>query len=148
MKDTEEYITYADSDYFSAKRLYDTLDENLSLDDELSITNSVTYMCSKSVERYLKYIIDKKIECENEQEQNQQDKLLRTHNIKKLTDYVSYCYPEYKKELKFLELCDGFYFTTQYPSDNSIFANKEHCKDALECCKVSQYLVSVIVDNK
>ena len=60
---------------------------------------------------------------------------MRTHNLSKLSKYISNFLPEAKLNRQALNLVNGLYFTTRYPGDESIVVEKEDIEDYIEAVK-------------
>lgn len=94
-------------------------------------------------ERYLKHIISEYVGTETQEEENQKEKALRTHNLRILEDYIrndmGIAIPDDVDEL--LTKVNGYYFTTRYPGDESFLATEKDADNAYAAVEATREFV-------
>lgn len=90
-------------------------------------------------EKYLKHIIDKYLVPQNDDEQKDKERLLRTHNLQNLINALTavgiVITPE--QESAMIRI-NGYYFTTRYPGDDAYTMTEkdvEACVAAIDSAK-------------
>lgn len=111
-QDTTSYLTFAENDYCW---FADQYNRGIRAPGMASLGQNIC-------ERYLKHIIDQFYAPENEDEEIQKIRVLRTHNLPKLSNFISENMGiEVPEQLtNDLSVITSFYFTTRYPGDDSV----------------------------
>lgn len=104
------------------------------------IRNSMAAQAQDICERFLKQIVSDNFDADNAYTADLKLTLLRTHSLNKLLIEIKRNTDiEVSADLLMkLSTIDGYYFTTRYPSDESILVNKDildMCNIAIEECK-------------
>lgn len=131
--DTRSYYDFAENDY---QFLMAAVNEGHARG------NLVCAISQNICEKYLKDIVDRYCEPQNEAEESEKMRVLKTHSLRKLENYV-----ELKTGLQLsdetrdiVEQADGFYFSTRYPGDESIEATERDMRRCLEAVEETREL--------
>ena len=95
--------------------------------------NIMGAMAQGICEKYMKDIVDKYYEPENNAETNKKQNILKTHSLDKLIKFIDKEIGiKFETETKnAMRIIDGYYFSTRYPGDESVELTKEDIKDCL-----------------
>ena len=101
--------------------------------------NTMCAMAQNSIEKYLKYIIEKYItnkDCSY---------ILKSHSLLKLIRFIQENLNDFDINSNKIKLCDGYYFSARYPGEDSCMVKEEDieiCKDVLIYCKqfIDEYI--------
>ena len=120
-----EYVTYFSHSYESG-----------------FVANAMAADAQEICEKYMKHLINTYFVPESEQEQNEFDTIMRTHNLMKLIRFL-----ETNMDLHFpngtkkdIQIINGYYFSAQYPGDESIEVTQEDldlCAEAVKNCRTA-----------
>ena len=102
------------------------------------VGNAMGAMAQETCEKYLKHLIDEYVILGDSADNAKKTEILRTHNLTKLSKYISSHLPEVNLDRPSLNLVNGLYFTTRYPGDESIMVEKDDLDeyiDAVKKCK-------------
>lgn len=115
------------------------------------VANYLASMAQNICERYLKHIINEFHEPESEMDEHEKIAILRTHSIKKLTDFIVS-----KMEISMdddkrdnIERADGYYFTSRYPGEDSFFVTRRDinkCKESVIDCQ--EFVNNLILEHQ
>lgn len=130
MEKCETYLDFAESDYLFFRSVYDAGFRN----------GPLAAMGANICEKYLKHIVSEYANPENDKERYRKESALCTHNLQKLLRYIQnemrICVPEHVEDN--IGRISGFYFSTQYPSDDSFIATERDVEKAnaeVECAR-------------
>ena len=105
-------------------------------------------MTQETCGKYLKHLIDEYVVPENSTDNVQKTEVLRTHNLTKLSKYISAHLPEVKLDRQSLNLVNGLYFTTRYPGDESILVEKEDLDDYMDAVRKCKKAVDDFIQSR
>lgn len=88
------------------------------------VGNAMGAMAQETCEKYLKHLIDEYVILGDSADNAKKTEILRTHNLTKLSKYISSHLPEVNLDRPSLNLVNGLYFTTRYPGDESIMVER------------------------
>ena len=104
------------------------------------IANYMVSLGQNICERYLKHIIDHFILSQTQQDSDEKANIMHTHSLNKLIKYIEikniYTFSDPDKIQ--IKAIDGFYFSTRYPSDESMDIDKgdlDNCMVAINICR-------------
>lgn len=137
-KELKTYYDFADNDYNFFLAAY----------KQGLVGNAMGAMAQEICEKYLKHIIDKYIIPDNLPDNSKKTEILRTHNLSKLSKYISLHIPDLKLDRHALNLVNGLYFTTRYPGDESIIVEKEDIEEYVEAVKACKKAVDDFMENR
>ncbi|WP_346663813.1 HEPN domain-containing protein [uncultured Merdimonas sp.] len=112
------------------------------------VGNAMGAMTQETCEKYLKHLIDEYVVPENSTDNVQKTEVLRTHNLTKLSKYISVHLPEVKLDRQSLNLVNGLYFTTRYPGDESILVEKEDLDDYMDAVRKCKKAVDDFIQSR
>ena len=112
------------------------------------VGNVMGAMTQETCEKYLKHLIDEYVVPENSTDNVQKTEVLRTHNLTKLSKYISVHLPEVKLDRQSLNLVYGLYFTTRYPGDESILVEKEDLDDYMDAVRKCKKAVDDFIQSR
>lgn len=136
-KDLKTYYDFAENTYHFLINAY-----NQGL-----VANAMGAMAQEICEKYLKHLIEEYIIPQNSQDNFLKTEILRTHNLSKLSKYISSHLPEVKLNRQALNLVNGLYFTTRYPGDESIVVDKEDIGDYIDAVKECKRTVDMYMEE-
>ncbi len=126
----ENYYDFAEDDYLY---FMDSYERGI-------VRNAMGGLAQNICEKYLKHIIDKYDEAVSDDESAKKEKILRTHNLGRLFNYLEdemgIKIASDKKNI--IRLTDGYYFSTRYPGDDAIQLNRrdiDDCANAVIACR-------------
>lgn len=113
------------------------------------IFNEMGSMAQNICERYLKHIISEYAEPETDQEAVEKERVLRSHNLRMLTNYLrkDMGLPMPKDLIQTLHSVNGFYFSTRYPGEDSITLDREDLDDCAEALKLCRQYVEELLEE-
>lgn len=142
MKKLSTYKDFADNSYSFFMYAY----------DNNQLFNEMGFVAQNICERYLKHVILEFAEPEDDLESLVKTKVLRSHNLKVLMNYL-------RDEMKLtlsdelinkLNSINGFYFSTRYPGEDSItltWNDLDDCASAIKFCKEFTESVMIQLNN-
>lgn len=99
------------------------------------VGNAMGAMAQETCEKYLKHLIDEYVILGDSADNAKKTEILRTHNLTKLSKYISSHLPEVNLDRPSLNLVNGLYFTTRYPGDESIMVEKDDLDEYIDAVK-------------
>ena len=109
--------------------------------------NEMGAMAQSVCERYLKHLISEFSEPENSIENEEKERVLRSHNLRVLKNYLcnnmQLCLPG--ELITALNSVNGFYFSTRYPGEDSLTLNQEDLDDCAEAIKLCKQFTEEII---
>ena len=132
------YYDFAEDDYLFIKHSIDNK-------DSASPHNSLCSIAQKTVERYLKHLIDTKVDDNNlnQQEIIDKQKALHAYNLRIICNFLQQHLPDFQANYTYIMAIDGYYYDTAYPGSNAFFVTDNNIN---ECWNILQY-VKTEVDN-
>ena len=127
------YFDFAENDYRFFRLSYDMGNKGTAL----------AALGQNICERYLKHIISEYANPDTQDDMDEKEAILRTHNLHKLIYYIS-CNMgiEIPRDVVInMELINTFYFTTTYPGDESFIPTEEDIDSANEAVESTRNLV-------
>ena len=121
------FYDFAEDDYYYLKS---SIEAGLKRNAMCSMSQSIC-------ERYLKQIIVNYID-ETEKNKDEFTTILRAHNIKKIINFINKNLNDFTLDKKVRD-CNGYYYDTRYPGDDSFFVSDEDvqiCWEAVKVCKI------------
>lgn len=100
------------------------------------VGNAMGAMAQETCEKYLKHLIDEYVILGDSADNAKKTEILRTHNLTKLSKYISSHLPEVNLDRPSLNLVNGLYFTTRYPGDESIMVEKDDLDEYIDAVKM------------
>lgn len=138
MEVMESYLDFAEDDYAFLKSAYD---------DGL-VYNAMASIAQNICEKYLKHIVDKYVEPEDQTEMSEKASVLRTHNLRALINYLQGNGFEFDRDTKNSILkANGFYYSARYPGPDSFFVNQDDIDDSFEAVEKCREKVLEIVNE-
>ena len=130
MTDRNSYFHFAEDDFVFFTNAY-----NAGLSG-----NAMGALAQNCCEKYIKHLVDKYYSPTSDFEHSQKEGVLHTHSLFRLINFVQNNMSiEYTSEAKsFMRQIDGFYFSTRYPSSESIDITSEElelAKNAVDFCR-------------
>ena len=105
-------------------------------------------MAQETCEKYLKHLIDEYVILGDSADNAKKTEILRTHNLTKLSKYISSHLPEVNLDRPSLNLVNGLYFTTRYPGDESIMVEKDDLDEYIDAVKKCKNAVDEFIRSK
>ena len=87
--------------------------------------NEISIHCQQVAEKVLKSVAE--MVCVNDIEI-----ILKTHNLKRIADGITECYPDFNINVRDAAYLKDFYFDARYPGENYMVVTKTECEAALE----------------
>lgn len=112
------------------------------------VGNAMGAMAQVTCEKYLKYLIDEYVILGDSADNAKKTEILRTHNLTKLSKYISSHLPEVNLDRPSLNLVNGLYFTTRYPGDESIMVEKDDLDEYIDAVKKCKNAVDEFIRRK
>ena len=112
------------------------------------VGNAMGAMAQETCEKYLKHLIDEYVILGDSADNAKKTEILRTHNLTKLSKYISSHLPEVNLDRPSLNLVNGLYFTTRYPSDESIMVEKDDLDEYIDAVKKCKNAVDEFIRSK
>lgn len=137
-KELKTYLDFAENNYEFLIAAY----------EQGLVGNAMGAMAQETCEKYLKHIVEEYIMPQNSQDNMKKTEVLRTHNLSKLSKYISEYVPDIKLNRQALNLVNGLYFTTRYPGDESIVVEKEDINDYIEAVKECRKSIVGFIEKK
>lgn len=112
------------------------------------VGNAMGAMAQETCEKYLKHLIDEYVILGDSADNAKKTEILRTHNLTKLSKYISSRLPEVNLDRPSLNLVNGLYFTTRYPGDESIMVEKDDLDEYIDAVKKCKNAVDEFIRSK
>lgn len=112
------------------------------------VGNAMGAMAQETCEKYLKHLIDEYVILGDSADNAKKTEILRTHNLTKLSKYISSHLPEVNLDRPSLNLVNGLYFTTRYPGDESIMVEKDDLDEYIDAVKKCKNAVDEFIRSK
>lgn len=112
------------------------------------VGNAMGAMAQETCEKYLKHLIDEYVILVDSADNAKKTEILRTHNLTKLSKYISSHLPEVNLDRPSLNLVNGLYFTTRYPGDESIMVEKDDLDEYIDAVKKCKNAVDEFIRSK
>lgn len=112
------------------------------------VGNAMGAMAQEACEKYLKHLIDEYVILGDSADNAKKTEILRTHNLTKLSKYISSHLPEVNLDRPSLNLVNGLYFTTRYPGDESIMVEKDDLDEYIDAVKKCKNAVDEFIRSK
>lgn len=112
------------------------------------VGNAMGAMAQETCEKYLKHLIDEYVILGDSADNAKKTEILRTHNLTKLSKYISSHLPEVNLDRLSLNLVNGLYFTTRYPGDESIMVEKDDLDEYIDAVKKCKNAVDEFIRSK
>ena len=112
------------------------------------VGNAMGAMVQETCEKYLKHLIDEYVILGDSADNAKKTEILRTHNLTKLSKYISSRLPEVNLDRPSLNLVNGLYFTTRYPGDESIMVEKDDLDEYIDAVKKCKNAVDEFIRSK
>ena len=112
------------------------------------VGNAMGAMAQETCEKYLKHLIDEHVILGDSADNAKKTEILRTHNLTKLSKYISSHLPEVNLDRPSLNLVNGLYFTTRYPGDESIMVEKDDLDEYIDAVKKCKNAVDEFIRSK
>ena len=112
------------------------------------VGNALGAMAQETCEKYLKHLIDEYVILGDSADNAKKTEILRTHNLTKLSKYISSHLPEVNLDRPSLNLVNGLYFTTRYPGDESIMVEKDDLDEYIDAVKKCKNAVDEFIRSK
>ena len=112
------------------------------------VGNAMGAMAQETCEKYLKHVIDEYVILGDSADNAKKTEILRTHNLTKLSKYISSRLPEVNLDRPSLNLVNGLYFTTRYPGDESIMVEKDDLDEYIDAVKKCKNAVDEFIRSK
>ena len=112
------------------------------------VGNAMGAMAQETCEKYLKHLIDEYVILGDSADNAKKTEILRTHNLTKLSKYISSHLPEVNLDRPSLNLVNGLYFTTRYPGDESIMVEKDDLDKYIDAVKKCKNAVDEFIRSK
>lgn len=112
------------------------------------VGNAMGDMAQETCEKYLKHLIDEYVILGDSADNAKKTEILRTHNLTKLSKYISSHLPEVNLDRPSLNLVNGLYFTTRYPGDESIMVEKDDLDEYIDAVKKCKNAVDEFIRSK
>ena len=112
------------------------------------VGNAMGAMAQETCEKYLKHLIDEYVILGDSADNAKKTEILRTHNLTKLSKYISSHLPEVNLDRPSLNLVNGLYFTTRYPGDESIMVEKDDLDEYIDAVKKCKNAVDEFIRGK
>lgn len=112
------------------------------------VGNAMGAMAQETCEKYLKHLIDEYVILGDSADNAKKTEILRTHNLTKLSKYISSHLPEVNLDRPSLNLVNGLYFTTRYPGDESIMDEKDDLDEYIDAVKKCKNAVDEFIRSK
>ena len=112
------------------------------------VGNAMGAMAQETCEKYLKHLIDEYVILGDSADNAKKTEILRTHNLTKLSKYISSHLPEVNLDRPSLNLVNGLYFTTRYPGDESIMVEKDDLDEYIDAVKKCKNAVDEFIRRK
>lgn len=112
------------------------------------VGNAMGAMAQETCEKYLKHLIDEYVILGDSEDNAKKTEILRTHNLTKLSKYISSHLPEVNLDRPSLNLVNGLYFTTRYPGDESIMVEKDDLDEYIDAVKKCKNAVDEFIRSK
>lgn len=112
------------------------------------VGNAMGAMAQETCEKYLKHLIDEYVILGDSADNAKKTEILRTHNLTKLSKYISSHLPEANLDRPSLNLVNGLYFTTRYPGDESIMVEKDDLDEYIDAVKKCKNAVDEFIRSK
>ena len=112
------------------------------------VGNAMGAMAQETCEKYLKHLIDEYEILGDSADNAKKTEILRTHNLTKLSKYISSHLPEVNLDRPSLNLVNGLYFTTRYPGDESIMVEKDDLDEYIDAVKKCKNAVDEFIRSK
>ena len=112
------------------------------------VGNAMGAMAQETCEKYLKHLIDEYVILGDSADNAKKTEILRTHNLTKLSKYISSHLPEVNLDRPSLNLVNGLYFTTRYPGDESIMVEKDDLDEYIDAVKKCKNAVDELIRSK
>ncbi|WP_455055003.1 HEPN domain-containing protein [Merdimonas faecis] len=112
------------------------------------VGNAMGTMAQETCEKYLKHLIDEYVILGDSADNAKKTEILRTHNLTKLSKYISSHLPEVNLDRPSLNLVNGLYFTTRYPGDESIMVEKDDLDEYIDAVKKCKNAVDEFIRSK
>ena len=134
------------------KTYYDFADDNydflMAAYKNGLVGNAMGAMAQETCEKYLKHLIDEYVILGDSADNAKKTEILRTHNLTKLSKYISSHLPEVNLDRPSLNLVNGLYFTTRYPGDESIMVEKDDLDEYIDAVKKCKNAVDEFIRSK
>jgi HEPN domain-containing protein len=139
MNKKHSYYDFAENDYKFYENNYQQGNEG----------NLMASIAQEICEKYLKHIIEDYVECDL----NEKSEVLHTHNLRRILNYISEKLEDFECDRNEILKCNGFYFETRYPGEESYFVTREDIDNAhsgVLACKqaVEQYVQTHKIEMK
>ena len=133
--DKKNYYDFAMNDFTYLQKFYKDND----------VSNIFCYATQNTCERFLKHIIDTEYNPENKKQKDAKTDIIKSHSINRLLKFIEKDMGiEIDGETRSnIKKCDGYYFSTRYPGEDSFFADKED----IEECQIALLTTKEFVDN-
>ena len=112
------------------------------------VGNAMGAIAQETCEKYLKHLIDEYVILGDSADNAKKTEILRTHNLTKLSKYISSHLPEVNLDRPSLNLVNGLYFTTRYPGDESIMVEKDDLDEYIDAVKKCKNAVDEFIRSK
>lgn len=112
------------------------------------VGNAMGAMAQETCEKYLKHLNDEYVILGDSADNAKKTEILRTHNLTKLSKYISSHLPEVNLDRPSLNLVNGLYFTTRYPGDESIMVEKDDLDEYIDAVKKCKNAVDEFIRSK
>lgn len=112
------------------------------------VGNAMGAMAQETCEKYLKHLIDEYVILGDSADNAKKTEILRTHNLTKLSKYISSHLPEVNLDRPSLNLVNGLYFTTRYLGDESIMVEKDDLDEYIDAVKKCKNAVDEFIRSK
>ena len=112
------------------------------------VGNAMGAMAQETCEKYLKHLIDEYVILGDSADNAKKTEILRTHNLTKLSKYISSHLPEVNLDRPSLNLVNGLYFTTRDPGDESIMVEKDDLDEYIDAVKKCKNAVDEFIRSK
>ena len=110
--------------------------------------NTFCALSQKVCERYLKHIVDIFVQPTDIVAEKEKQDIIRTHSLRKLYNYLKVNVPQFNIAPTELYKADSYYFSVQYPGDQSFFATKEDVDACMEAVLACRQAVKVFTKNQ
>jgi len=128
MKNVDSYYDFADSSYYTLKRM---LDAGIFENDCCVLANSI-------VERYLKHVITVLYDVNNDEDFGRKAVILKSHSLKGLCGFINHNKLMSELNHDIINQADGYHRSARYPGDDAIFVTNDDVNSAwqaVEYCK-------------